>query len=864
MVSIVIVSHSAQLAQGVRELAEQMTQGRVRMAVAGGIDDPEHPIGTDPIRVMAAIEEVFDDDGVLVLMDLGSALMSAETALDLLDPGMASKVRLCAAPLVEGTMAAAVQASIGAGMDAVVAEAESALAAKAVQLGLPLATTGGESALAADGSAVLEASAAGGSAGVGATAPNAGGVGGVAPAETFALVIPNRLGLHARPASRIVGALAGYTAEVWLERGRDRVNARSVNQISMLSVRQGDTVTFGATGTDARAVLDALAQLAAANFGDVDPPGAQAAGAKPDGAPGLELAAGKVQGDARGGIGASGGPAVGPVVWHRASLPEVEAHEVQDTALELRRLDVALATARRELAVLERRTASVAGSGEAEIFAMHRLLLDDPDIMDGVRHVLAEARCNMEAAWHKVITVTADGYRRLELPYMRERAADIIDVGARVLRLLTGEPMQGPQFAVPSVLLALDLGPSDMAHLDPALVLGIMTAHGGATSHAAILARSMGIPAVVGVGEALVGVPEGATVGLDGDTGQVWLDPAAQDIARLQAQRAAWASAREASLAEAMTEARTADGHRVHVLANIGRPADAAVASSHGAEGVGLFRTEFLFIDRAHAPTEDEQVAAYTEAAAALGGKPVIIRTLDIGGDKPVPYLHAHGAVEENPFLGLRGIRFCLAYPALFMTQLRALLRAAAVHPIRVMFPMVAHPGELHKAREMLAQAAQQLADEGIAHASSVETGIMIEVPAAVALADQLAQQAAFFSIGTNDLAQYVMAADRGNPAVADLSDALHPAVLRMVRDTVRAAHGAGIPVGMCGELAGKVEAIPVLVGLGLDDLSMNAPAIPQAKACIATLRLDQCRALAEQVLAQYDSASVRRLLAGN
>ncbi|EGY24804.1 phosphoenolpyruvate-protein phosphotransferase [Desulfovibrio sp. A2] len=832
MVGIVVVTHSAVLGQGVKELADQMTQGRVPLAVAGGIDDPEHPIGTDPVRVMAAIEEVQQGDGVLVLMDLGSALMSAETALDLLPPEVAAQVRLCAAPLVEGVMAAAVQASIGADLDTVAREAESALAVKAELLGMAPP----QSEPAPDATPAAPATAGG---------------------QELTLMVPNRLGLHARPAARIVTALGPFVAEVQLVRGDRVVSARSVNRIATLAVRGGDTVTFRATGADAAQALKALADLAAENFGDLP----DVVGTSAPAAQGKPAAAGAPV--ARGGVPASPGIAMGPAVWHR---PEFDAPPPSlvagDPDSEAARLEAALDAARKELAALERRTAAMAGKQEAEIFVMHRLLLDDATIAGDARQRIAERHEPAEAAWYAVIDQAAESFRQLPEGYMRERAADLVDVGARVLRLLTGAPPSGPRLDRPSVLLAADLGPSDMAHLDPALVLGIVTAQGGATSHAAILARSMGIPAVAGAGALAANVADGVTVALDGSTGEVWIAPAPDVRASIESRRAAWLAAREAALAGAARPAVTTDGRHVHVHANIGSPADAPPALKNGAEGVGLFRTEFLFLDRAAAPDEEEQRAAYVAAAVAMPGLPVVVRTLDIGGDKPVPYLGDFAAGEDNPFLGLRGIRFCLARRELFLTQLRALLRAAAEHPLRVMFPMVAHPGELAAAKAMLEEARAALTTQGLPH-GPVEVGIMVEVPAAVALADQLARESAFFSIGTNDLAQYVMAADRGNAAVADLSDALHPAVLRMVRDTVAAGNAAGIPVAMCGELAGSAEAIPLLVGLGLDELSMNGPAIPRAKDVVRGCDMAACAALAERALELPDAAAVRRLLKG-
>jgi phosphocarrier protein FPr len=833
VVGLVIVSHSAALARGVRELAMEMTQGRGRIAVAGGMGDPDHPMGTDPMRVLAAIEEVHSGDGVLVLMDMGSALMSAETALELLEPEKAALVKLSAAPLVEGAVAAAVQAFAGASLVDVEREALAALCAKTAQLGLT-AVEGAHGALPPGPAGALPEDSRRG-----------------ACVETLQVVVPNELGFHARPAARIVGALSGLDAEVWVTLGEKKANARSVNQLSMLGARQGDRTAFRASGPDARRALDALRLLADANFGDaaLAPALIKQSVQEPPGGPG--------------GVGASDGYAVGPAAWLSSGMPDVERRTAPDAGAELQRLNAALEKARQELTALENRAAKAVGKAEAEILGVQRLLLQDPDILAKVRDMALGENINAEAAWHAVITATAGEYRALGREYMRERAPDVLDVGARVLRHLLETPDQGFAPKSPCVLLAMDLGPSDVAGIaDASKVLGIVTARGGATSHAAILARSMGIPAVTGAGDALSRIEAGRIVGLDGGSGRLWLSPTAEDREMLLAKRARWLGAKEASLAWARADARTADGMRVRVLANIGKPGDAAPALAHGAEGVGLFRTEYLFLDRADPPGEEEQTRAYEAAAAAMAGRPVIIRTLDIGGDKPAPYVAGEVQAEDNPFLGLRGIRLCLARRDIFLTQLRALLRVGAVHPIRVMFPMVAHPGELEMAKALMDEARASLAASGTPHAGELGTGVMIEVPSAVALADQLAERAAFFSIGTNDLAQYVMAADRGNPAVAGLSDALHPAVLRMVRNAARAARAAGIPVGVCGELAGRAQAIPLLIGLGVDDLSMSAPLIPEAKARIAALTVGRCEALAAKALALPDAAAVRRLLA--
>jgi phosphocarrier protein FPr len=430
---------------------------------------------------------------------------------------------------------------------------------------------------------------------------------------------------------------------------------------------------------------------------------------------------------------------------------------------------------------------------------------------------------------------------------MRGRAADVLDAGGRALRQLVDFEMPGLDVDRPMILVAADLTPSDTAELDPARILGVVTELGGATAHSAILARALGIPAVVGVGAAVNGLVEGQTVGLDGEKGLVYTALDEAKTAELEALRQAQGAALRQALRQAQGAVVTRDGHRVEIAANIGGLHDATVALQYGAEGVGLFRTEFLFMGRESAPGEEEQRAVYKQVAAVMGERPLIIRTLDIGGDKPLPYLKQEP--EANPFLGLRGIRFCLANPEIFKTQLRAILKASPGHNIKLMFPMIGTLEELRAAKRILGEVQAELQETGAAYDEKMEVGMMIEVPAAVAIADQLAKEVDFFSIGTNDLTQYVMAADRGNAAVAGLVDALNPAVLRMIRQTVEAGHGAGIWVGICGELAGNPGAAALLVGLGLDELSMNAPAIPAVKAAIRGIDKGEAEKWAGEVL---------------
>ncbi|EFL52004.1 phosphoenolpyruvate-protein phosphotransferase [Solidesulfovibrio fructosivorans JJ]] len=829
MIGIVIVSHSKKLAEGVLELASQMTQGAVPMEAVGGIDDPDNPIGTDAMQVLAAIESVAGraDAGVLVLMDLGSALLSAETALDFLSEEVRAKIRLCAAPLVEGTVAAAVQAAAGTSLKEAGDEAAAALQAKIAQLA-PLT---GE-----------------------ASAPDAPVAQAAAQGETLTLelAIENALGLHARPAANLVTTAGKFASVIEVHKGGETASAKSINQIALLGVRHGDTITITASGPDAKEAVEALRALHADHFGEREADVAQNAPEPVKSA----------QADGEGqfsGAPASAGYAVGPALTHLADLPEVTRRQVADAKGEIARLDAAITTALDELDVLRRETEKTAGKANAAIFEVHGLILGDRDLREkAVARVTSE---NVDAAyaWSEVIHAVADDYHRLDDGYMRARGDDVLDCGRRVLRILSGEGARTIRLDTPSIVMAHDLAPSDVAGLDAAMVLGIVTETGGATSHAAILARALGIPAVIGVGDVIGGVADGQVVALDGVAGTVWTAPEPSVRETVAAKRTAWLAAREAAKARGAAPAKTRDGTVIAVLGNIGGPADAARVLEYGAEGVGLFRTEFLFQDREQAPDEDEQYEAYLAAARAMDGRPVIIRTLDVGGDKPLRYLDV--PQEANPFLGERGIRFCLARPELLRTQLRALLRAAGSADIRIMYPMVSDAAELASVLRFQEDVRRELADAGRAMPSRVQTGIMVEVPAAAAIAGRLAGLCDFFSIGTNDLTQYVMAADRGNAAVSKLCDSYHPAVLRMIALTCEAGKAAGIETGVCGELAGDRLAAPLLLGLGVTELSMSGPAIPDVKETIRSVDMEACRALAAKALAAQSAQAVRELL---
>ncbi|MBD2509407.1 phosphoenolpyruvate--protein phosphotransferase [Nostoc muscorum FACHB-395] len=827
-IGIVIVSHSKQLALGVRELAAQMVQGQVSIAVAAGIEDPENPLGTDPIQVYEAIASVFSDDGVLVLMDLGSALLSAEMAIEFLPEAQQQKVYLCEAPLVEGAVAAVVAAGAGKNIHQVMAEARGALLAKATQLGVsPLSVV-------SDNIEVRNSQF---------------------PVKEIRLIVSNRLGLHARPAAQFVGTVARFQSQILVQnltRNTELVRGDSINQVTTLGVRQGHELVITATGSDADEALAALQALFANNFGEDN--------VALNSPPVFHHEITPATHGELSGIPASRGVAIAPVVNYQPTHITITEYHIDDPESEWQRVQAAIQTARQEIQAVFSQASLQIGDAEAAIFDAQLLFLEDPVLLEAAHQRILDHHINAEAAWQAVVDEVVTSYRTLEDAYLQERVEDVIDVGQRVLRLLAGNAPANLHLAEPAILVATDLTPSDTARLDPKMVLGICTTSGSATSHSAIIARTLGIPAVLGVDSQVLHLADGTLMALDGESGKAWVEPESHILDLLEAKREAWQTAQQEAQATAHQPAITLDGRQVSVFANIGSINDVQVAVASGAEGVGLLRTEFLYLDRTSAPTEEEQLEVYQAIAQVLDNRPLIIRTLDVGGDKPLPYLRV-GFPEANPFLGWRGIRFCLDHLDLFKTQLRAILRASVGHKIKIMLPMIATVTEVRAAKVILGEVQAELNQAGIPFDAAMKVGIMVEVPSAVAIADQLAAEVDFFSIGTNDLSQYVMASDRTNPRVANLVDALHPAVLRMVQQTIKAAHAAGISVGLCGELAADTVATPILLGLGLDELSVNPQSIPGVKQAIARLSIVESEAIAASALQQDSAVHVRELI---
>lgn len=822
MVGLVLVSHSGELAAALASLAEKVSPASIPIATAAGVGGE---LGTDALAIAQAIRSVAGPDGALVLMDLGSAVLAAETALELLPHETRAGVRLCPAPLVEGAIAAAVQIGQGSSLEAVWQEASLALSPKADHLAKPGAVSPAPE-VKESGEAYLEAEA----------------------------TVLNAHGLHLRPAARLVRTASRFRAEVLVANPRSSkhpVPATSLNGITTLGLAQGGPILFRARGPEARQALEALRRLAEERFGEPEVPRETSPEAPPAGEPGE--GPGLIQG-----IPVSAGLAYGPVFFveratlepsERPSLPPEEEWTLLRAALD------------RECAILdqERRDVSARlGPEKGALFEAFRLILLDPSLLDPVRQAIFTRRLNAEQALGSGIQALAARYRELPEHYARQRAADIQDLGQRLLRRLKGAAAQ-PQAAVtgPSLLAARELSAAAAARLDSRATLGVLTVHGGSTSHSAVLVRSLGIPCITGLPESLLRLPAGTVAAMDGESGKVWLAPDAQTLARTEASRAEWLRRRAAEAGLRREPAVSRDGRRFEVEANLAGVAGAPQAVEQGAEGVGVLRTEFLFLDRNSPPAEEEQLEALVAIAESLGGRPLTVRTLDIGGDKPVPY--ASLPAEANPYLGLRGIRLCLLRRDLFQTQLRAILRAAALHEMRLLLPMITTLEELDGALGQLAQAQDSLAREGLPHRWPLPVGMMVETPSAALLIDAFLERVDFVSIGTNDLTQYTLAAERGNPALAGYEDALHPAVLALIRQVAEAAGRRGKTAAVCGEIAGEPLAIPVLAGLGIRSFSLNAPGIPRIKETLRRLDVGSASRWADEILRCRTAAEARR-----
>lgn len=534
------------------------------------------------------------------------------------------------------------------------------------------------------------------------------------------------------------------------------------------------------------------------------------------------------------GKGVSKGVAAGPISFYRRPSGEILRRSVSDTAAELARFHDACETAKEQLGVLHDKALAEAGEDAAMLFEAHQMMLDDLDFVESIEGLIENDRLNAEAAVSDTGAQFAEMFAAMDDSYMQARAADIRDISTRVVGILTGEGESGIVSDVPCIVAADDLAPSETVQLDKSLILGFITAGGSANSHTAILARTMGIPAIIGAGDALQAEMEGKYAIIDGQTGEVVIEPDDAEREHLLKKQA-----KEKALKELLDQLKgkpnvTKDGRNVMVYCNIGSPADIDAVLQNDGGGIGLFRSEFLYLQGSDYPTEDEQFEAYKTVAERMGGRRVIIRTLDIGADKQADYFHLDK--EENPAMGLRAIRICLTRPEVFRTQLRALYRASAYGKIAIMFPMITSVWEVQEIKRICRNIRAELAEEGVPMADKVELGIMIETPAAVMMSAELAREVDFFSVGTNDLTQYTLAVDRQGVGLDRFFDAHHPAVLRMLRMTAENAHRAGIWIGICGELGADAELTETFLSMGIDELSVSPSAVLPLRSAIRSI----------------------------
>lgn len=559
------------------------------------------------------------------------------------------------------------------------------------------------------------------------------------------------------------------------------------------------------------------------------------------------------------GIGASKGYGVGTIVRIEETDLSFEDKKITDVDAEVARFQKAVEDFTEKTMDMAAKMREQVGEKEAEILEGHVIMVSDPAMADEVTNQIKDGTCAERALWN-VCDMFIQIFSMAEDELTNQRVTDVQDMRNRLLKILLGkEEVDISQVPKGTILAARDLTPSMTVGLHKENVVGILTEVGGKTSHSAILARALEIPAVLSIPDIMQTVKDGQEAALDGDLGVVILDPSEEEKAEYHAKREQYLKEKEALRALVGKPTITADGKQVELVCNIGKPQDSDMVLERDGEGVGLFRTEFLFMDRTNTPSEEEQFQAYKQVAETMQGKPVIIRTLDVGGDKEIPYLNLEK--EDNPFLGYRAIRVCLKQKDLYRAQLRALLRASAYGDIRIMVPMVTCLDELRQVKEILGELMKELDQEQISYNKEIKVGIMVETPAASLMADLLAKEADFFSIGTNDLTQYTMVVDRGNAQVAYLYSAYNPAVLRSIAHVIACGNKAGIPVGMCGEAAADEKLIPLLLAYGLDEFSVSATSVLATRNTIAKWTIEEAKALAKEVEGLGTREEVEQLL---
>jgi multiphosphoryl transfer protein len=822
MVGLVLVSHSRPLAEAVGDFVRKTVSSNLALSCSGGVGENREELGTDAVHIQEAIASVYSEDGVLVLMDMGSAILSAETAKEFLSPEQQENVRLTSAPLVEGGIAAAIQAQIGSSLEEVTNAALQSLLPKREQI--------------QDVAAAPQPVAS-------APPPPAG--------ETLDVTILNTHGLHLRPAATLIKTLARFPAEILIENRtaqRGPVPVRSLVDVTRLQIRQGDSVRFSISASDSRPIVDAINLLVESRFGETPEEQPQEA---PPSAPTTETI-----------FAGSRWIAIGRPLLRDAvefTIPQEKLETGADAEREIGHLKTAIEQATTEFDNRINRLRDTLQRQELAVFDAQRMILSDETIFHEVRDQVEAQYMNAAAAWHSILSRYATFQENVEDPYLRARAADFREVDRIVLSQLIDQkkaaPLPEQAIASPTIVICEELTPTLAEQFHRAAVAGVIQLGGGTTSHGAILARAFGLPAIGGARESLVRLRTAKFLAIDGSTGAIWIDPSSELVDQLTEKRRREVSEQETARRQSHERSITKDGVVVQVGANAGSANDIASARTNGAEFVGLFRSEFLFHDLDHQPDSEEQFAAFREALGPSEGSiPITIRLIDVGGDKPLPFLPQ--PKEANPFLGIRGIRLLMAHPRFFCAHLEAILRLAQTFTIRLMIPMVTDLSEVLATKSLLTEIAGDLVKAGVPHQWPIPVGAMIETPSAAVLIDQLLAHLDFVSIGTNDLTQYVLCAERGNASLSALSDPLHPAVVEVCKRVIRAAARHEVKASMCGEAASDPDAVPIWVGLGLRELSVVPAAIPGTKNHIRKLNASVLAAQLDTKSATFEGAS--------
>jgi len=841
MIGLLLVSHSRALAEAAVDLIRRTVSATLPIAAAGGVGETHLEIGTDAIDIQQGIESIARSDGVLVLMDMGSAILSTEMAKDLL--GDSIDVRLCSGPLVEGGIAAAVQIQAGSPMADVVAAAQRSLLPKQDQLG----------------EAVQSSEPAGDP---------------VVTEESFESTLQNFYGLHLRPVAALVKALGAEAKNVQIENvtgKRGPVVAASLVEIARLQAKKGDTIRFLLSGPNTARVRKEiegfLERLRSEDVLSVRPAAAE------DGSASLEP------------IAVSAGLAVGRVLFADrldVKIPDSRPNTPVEVEAECRRLTEAIDAAQQTVAQRVAKFSSSLDPAEVAILEAQQLILSDETLLAKAQERIRSNPANAAASWYETLTEVAQYQAGAADDYLKQRAMDFREAASAVVQQLIGQTNQFANLNEDSVLVCAELNPTLIDQIQSTRITGVIELGGGSLSHGAILARSIGLPVIANAGRSESVLRSAEIVAIDGRTGQLLVNPAPEVVQEWRQRQADSRELQKRAVELSQTPAISTDKIEFLIAANAGKRRDVELALGNGADGIGLFRSEFLF-DKFHVlPSEEDQLAAYRDALepiladsrwqsaqpsasvtsnqGASAGFSITLRLLDIGGDKPLPFLSP--GKEGNPFLGVRGLRLLLRHPEFFESHLSAILRLADLFSIKLLVPMVTSVDEISRLKQHLERAHQSLKAREFAHRWPIEIGVMIETPAAAVAFDQMIEHLDFASIGTNDLTQYVLSAERGNPQLEEFADSLHPAVLRLCQQVIALANQRRLPISICGEVASDPIAVPLLAGLGLRVLSVAPTAVPTIKATIRALTLSQMPPeKIAQLLGYSSAAEIRQAL---